>query len=125
MPSVTFSENSIVFDRLFQKKKASTSLAAKQKQTKQHQVDHPYAAVKIVTLEQRSCLEIKRTASKVYLCSEAPQIPLADCERKNACVCRYKHLSDRRSLLRRDADNGLPNNHIGSNRRNRIERRCA
>ncbi len=82
-----------------------------------------FAAVKIVSVESRPCLEVKRLFSEVYLCNEAPLVPLQNCTNKENCGCRYKHLADRRTTARRVTDNGLPDKHLGKDRRKKIDRR--
>ena len=43
-----------------------------------------------------ACSGITKIANKVYLASDAPDLPLGTCS-ENACQCKYLHLDDRRS----------------------------
>lgn len=43
-----------------------------------------------------------------FLSEEAPRVPLEACDRLEQCRCVYRHFTDRRTELRREADMGLP-----------------
>jgi hypothetical protein len=45
-----------------------------------------------------------------YLSQEAPPLPLVGCTRPSACLCKYKHYSDRRTGARRATDRDLYKN---------------
>lgn len=84
---------------------------------------NPYRAVRIKANRQKACSAMQGLSKDVFLCSEAPWLPLEACETKNACRCRYEHLSDRRTYLRRDTDNGLPDARVDRDHRSHAERR--
>jgi hypothetical protein len=80
----------------------------------------PFRAVEIRAPES-SCAAAKALHGKRYLCSEAPLLPLSDCDRGARCRCCYRHRRDRRSGSRRSTDAGLatPQPTEGVNRRER------
>jgi len=82
-----------------------------------------FRAIKIVSSDKRMCEAAKALSDKVYLCREAPWLPLDLCTNSNNCFCRYTHLDDRRSAMRRDVDNGLPGFGVDTERRRRGDRR--
>ncbi|TVZ38229.1 hypothetical protein P886_2589 [Alteromonadaceae bacterium 2753L.S.0a.02] len=84
--------------------------------------DGDYRAVKILYSRQ-ACDEVKALQDNVYLCGEAPWLPLSGCTSKSECRCRYLRLSDRRTYNRRDSDNGLPGALVSSERRRLGDRR--
>lgn len=45
----------------------------------------------------KSCSAANAIEGQRYLSSEAPQLPLADCDRPEKCRCRFIHHEDRRS----------------------------
>lgn len=55
----------------------------------------PYAAVKIEPCDF-SCPAAFEHASKPFLVSEAPSLPLAECNKIEACRCKFVHHHDRR-----------------------------
>ncbi len=85
-------------------------------------VQHPYRGVKIYS-KKECCDAARRISGQKFLAAHAPQLPLGGCDHPERCECRYKHLSDRRSEIRRDADHGLPGTPVHSERRNRSDRR--
>jgi hypothetical protein len=76
-----------------------------------------FRAVKVVCDKNQACDNAQRTAEQVFLCSDAPWLPLKDCSHRDACQCHYLHLDDRRLSLRRDADHGLPSRDVECDRR--------
>lgn len=62
-----------------------------------------YHAVEIQRTE-RACEASRGTIGKRFLSTEAPPLPLSQCDRPNACRCSYRHFSDRRVCLRRPAE---------------------
>jgi hypothetical protein len=64
----------------------------------------PYAAVSIKP-GNSPCEAVKRIAGERYLKSEAPSLPLADCDHP-PCHCLYVHHEDRRDGAQ---DRRLPN----------------
>lgn len=65
------------------------------KSAQQTQTHHPFAAVKIEDCDF-SCSLAFEQSSMIYLASEAPSLPLKDCDRAEKCRCRYVHHNDRR-----------------------------
>ncbi|HVO00371.1 MAG TPA: hypothetical protein VMT49_10050 [Steroidobacteraceae bacterium] len=53
------------------------------------------------------CAAALALREKRFLASEAPRLPLRDCDRQNACQCKYQHLADRRGEPRRSADSAF------------------
>ncbi len=84
---------------------------------------HPFRAVKIVCDQHQACEQVQPFITQVFLCSDAPWLPLSVCTHRDSCVCHYQHLDDRRLTLRRDADHGLPNRDIERDRRLEGDRR--
>lgn len=80
-------------------------------------ISNPWHAVSVVSAEG-TCKAARQVRSQRYLSSEAPPLPLPDCDHPGTCRCRYAHHSDRRSGKRRARDNGLPARmHAGVERR--------
>ena len=52
-----------------------------------------------------------------YLSEDAPSLPLPDCDIPRECRCVYQHFTDRRTDMRREADIGLPNRYVATDRR--------
>ncbi|MTI64072.1 hypothetical protein [Methylophaga sp.] len=71
---------------------------------------HPYAAVRIKP-HQHACNAAFDMSHRVFLVSEAPTLPLNDCNKADSCRCGYVHYDDRRnghdrrgeSIVMRDA----------------------
>lgn len=82
-----------------------------------------FSAVKVGFKSRMACEEVKGLKDSVFLSREAPLLPLPNCTQNNACECRYIHLEDRRTYLRRDTDNGLPPQSRENERRARRDRR--
>jgi len=72
---------------------------------------------------KKVCSAASEIADKVFLCNEAPLLPLSDCNKGYDCSCRYLHLDDRRQGPRREVDIGLPMQRVGTERRNTNDRR--
>lgn len=81
-----------------------------------------YRAVKIKP-GRVTCDAVAEISASMYLCNEAPLLPLTNCSRNDNCKCRYEHFSDRRQFLRRESDIGFPHKLVDNERRARIERR--
>lgn len=81
-----------------------------------------FRAVRVQWKSERACNAALETLGQVFLCREAPWLPLPECDR-TSCQCRYEHLEDRRTELRRDSDNGLPDRVVEHDRRRKRERR--
>lgn len=65
-----------------------------------------YRAVSI-HCTSNACQAIKDKLGERFLSSEAPLLPLRQCDRPDQCDCRYKHYDDRRGEARRRSDQGL------------------
>lgn len=55
-----------------------------------------------------ACEAARALARERFLSEEAPRLPLDGCTRAQRCRCTYRHFSDRRTDVRREADLGLP-----------------
>ncbi len=83
----------------------------------------PYRAVTVYS-KVECCAAAQRLAGQKFLAAHAPQLPLGGCTQPDTCRCRYRHLQDRRSEVRRDTDHGLPaRSYAETERRNRRDRR--
>ena len=69
-----------------------------------------------------ACAAARECKGKRYLSSEAPQLPLAQCDAAR-CHCKYRHFEDRRSAERRRDD--APPVRDGANRRSSRGRRAT
>jgi hypothetical protein len=67
-----------------------------------HWVTNPWHAVSIVS-GTPACHKARSLARARFLSSQAPPLPLQECELRR-CSCRYRHHEDRRRLARRAAD---------------------
>ncbi len=77
----------------------------------------PFHAVTIIGGET-ACAAARALRQKRFLSAQAPLLPLAQCAFPTQCQCRYQHLQDRRSTLRRDRDRGgLPFPYSGREKR--------
>lgn len=73
---------------------------------------HPYSAVRVKP-HQHACNAAFDISHRVFLVSEAPILPLRDCDKAESCRCGYTHYDDRRqgrdrrgeSIIMRDAYN--------------------
>ncbi len=65
-----------------------------------------------------SCDAARSLEGQVFLSTEAPSLPLADCDHAN-CRCRYEYLDDRRQEDRRSLYGERHGAQIGSNVDNR------
>lgn len=81
-----------------------------------------YRAVQIQPGKE-ACKRVQELSTRVFLCREAPFVPLEYCACRDQCKCRYIHFDDRRQNLRRNADNGLPAGYVENERRARADRR--
>jgi len=87
------------------------------KPQRNQRISNPWHAVSVVSADG-TCKAVRAMRERRYLSTEAPQLPLAGCERPEACKCRYAHHSDRRTGKRRARDNGFPARaHSGEERR--------
>lgn len=65
----------------------------------------------------QACQAAKRLAGHRFLSEEAPRLPLDECHCVQDCRCVYRHFSDRRTDVRRDADMGLPHRPVPGDKR--------
>lgn len=72
-----------------------------------------------------ACEAVWRLAGRRFLSDEAPRLPLDECQCVPDCRCVYRHFSDRRTEVRRDADIGLPNRHVPGDKRVGLGRRIT
>jgi hypothetical protein len=85
---------------------------------------HRWHAVTIVA-PSSACGAALGCKGKRYLSSEAPRLPLADCDAAR-CVCKYRHFADRRDAPRRAEDSGAPADpRVAVNRREKRGRRAS
>ena len=75
----------------------------KSEPVRKHHVRNPFHAVAIDCGRGRACQTARRLQGQRFLASEAPRLPLADCD-SATCACRYQHYEDRRMDVRRAAD---------------------
>ncbi len=61
---------------------------------------NPYSAVRIKP-HQHACDAAFDLSHRVYLVSEAPLLPLPNCNKTESCRCGYVHYDDRRHGLQR------------------------
>ncbi len=85
----------------------------------------PHHAVAIVC-GQNACQAAQDKLGERHLSSEAPLLPLDQCDRPDQCACRYQHYDDRRGDPRRSSESGLPVQTDSENveRRNAKDRRA-
>lgn len=81
----------------------------------------PWHAVEIRYDADCVCAAAKTTAGRRFLATEAPLLPLTDCDRRDQCQCRYRHFPDRRKGPRRRVEGAPPNEKVTGTE----ERRCT
>jgi len=67
----------------------------------------PWHAVAIRT-GGHACRAAEEAAGTRYLATDAPLLPLRNCDRSEHCECRYRHYPDRRAGPRRKSDGAPP-----------------
>jgi len=75
--------------------------------SKESQPDLKYHAVSI-RCGKHACQAAQDRKGKRHLSTEAPILPLNQCDRPDQCECRYQHYDDRRDGPRRSSDQGIP-----------------
>lgn len=70
-------------------------------------LSHLFHGIAIVPGE-RACESARQLANQRFLSEDAPRLPLDSCHCLPECRCVYRHFSDRRTDVRREADMGLP-----------------
>jgi hypothetical protein len=85
---------------------------------------HPFRAVSVCpgTL---SCASVKKLADMRFLARNAPMLPLQTCTRSQACTCRFRKYTDRRSDERRFAATEPALWYAGPERRGTPRRRAV
>ena len=76
----------------------STTASARKKQL--------FRSVEVVPHPNTRCSAVAQIVGYRILADEAPPLPLPDCDEPQ-CRCRYAQYRDRRTDLRRDADDGI------------------
>jgi hypothetical protein len=66
----------------------------------------PWHAV-VIAAPASACAAAQACKGKRYLSSEAPRLPLADCDVRR-CQCKYRHHDDRRAGPRRQEEKASP-----------------
>ena len=67
----------------------------------------PWHAVEVLCAVN-GCAGAAACRGKRFLSAETPRLPLPECDRAQACGCRYKHHADRRAGPRRASEAGRP-----------------
>jgi hypothetical protein len=94
------------------------------KKTPVRTLSHLFHGIAIETGE-RPCDAARDMVGQRFLSEEAPRLPLDDCDCASRCGCVYRHFSDRRTEVRRDADMGLPHRHVPHDKRDGTGRRVT
>jgi len=89
-------------------KKSASGQAARKPKQRWHAV--------MVVAPSSACAAANACKGKRYLSSEAPRLPLANCDAA-ACGCKYRHYEDRRAGPRRAEATGPDAKRPASNRR--------
>ncbi|MEQ8857666.1 MAG: hypothetical protein RIC56_03385 [Pseudomonadales bacterium] len=66
---------------------------------------------------ENACDAALALSQERFLSEEAPRLPLTGCSKALTCSCVYRHFSDRRTDVRREADLGLPPRYIPEDQR--------
>jgi len=66
-----------------------------------------FPAIEIRCMES-CCQAAAEARGRRYLCTDAPLLPLKQCDRPDRCECRYRHHDDRRRGPRRGDEAGTP-----------------
>ncbi len=69
---------------------------------------NPWHAVSIQGGDGGRCEAARSLAGRRFLSSEAPALPLPDCDRPETCRCRYRKHGDRRTSGQALDRNGIP-----------------
>ncbi len=72
-----------------------------------------------------ACEAVKQITGHRFLSEDAPRLPLDQCQCVQDCRCVYRHFSDRRTQVRRDADMGLPRRDVPGDQRAGTGRRVT
>ena len=85
-------------------RQSRTTTVAKSPQGTRTRALNPYHAVSIKA-GPHCCQAAKALTEARFLSTEAPRLPLQQCE-AGTCECKYVHHEDRRAVERRAADGG-------------------
>ena len=72
-----------------------------------------------------ACEAVRQLAGHRFLSEDAPRLPLDECQCVQECRCVYRHFTDRRTHVRRDADMGLPHREVPGDKRAGVGRRIT
>ena len=88
-------------------------------------VRHLFHGVAVKPAEACQCKAVAALEGRRFLSDEAPALPLTGCDVPHACRCVYQHFNDRRTLVRRETDSGLPAHERPMDRRLQAPRRIT
>lgn len=97
---------------------------SERKRTRISTLSHLFHGIAIEPGDE-ACSGARELVGHRFLSEEAPRLPLDECTCAAACRCVYRHFSDRRTEVRRDADMGLPHRHIPEDKRAGAGRRVT
>jgi hypothetical protein len=72
----------------------------------------------------KACEAAHACVGKRFLSSEAPRLPLKQCDAAR-CDCKYRHFTDRRGEPRRAEETGAADKPVQTNRRQKRGRRAT
>jgi hypothetical protein len=78
----------------------------------------------MIVAPAKACQAALACKGKRFLSSEAPRLPLKQCDAAR-CDCRYRHFPDRRGEPRRAEETGAADKRVHSNRRETRGRRAT
>ena len=84
-----------------------------------------FHAVSIKPRDGCECDAASQQRELRFLSDEAPQLPLDGCDRPTECRCVFVHYDDRRTAIRREADEGLPERRVELEQRTGTGRRIT
>ena len=91
-----------------QKRKGGTGGSGGRQPTRTSTARRIFHGVAIIPGRDIHCEAVEALANVRYLADEAPMLPVAGCDCRPDCRCRYQHFDDRRTEARRESDVGLP-----------------
>jgi hypothetical protein len=59
-----------------------------------------------ILADDSACAAAIQLRGKRFLSRNAPRLPLPECTKQDQCLCKYRHLTDRRGPPRREGDEG-------------------
>ena len=84
-----------------------------------------FHGISIKTHGDFQCAAAIDLCGRRFLADEAPSLPLDGCADQQNCQCVYEHFDDRRTILRREADEGLPRKNYVDDARYGVGRRVT